>query len=300
LYQDGPVGECATMPERVELLGGAVDLVRRHEVMHFISDAVASDRKAIVGNQNLHSLYLSGKSATMSAFFAASDLIEIDSMPLIFWGRVLGLKLTRQHRCTYLDWRDRFWRLASDGGWRVFCLGAKTSVNKTALERLKREWPGVILDGHHGYFDRSDRGGENARVVDKINRFRPDVLLVGMGMPIQEAWIIENYGELASGVMLSVGAAFDYEAGAQPAAPRIYGDLGIEWLYRFAHEPRRLFHRYMIEPWSLFGLAARDIGRRLAEGRVDRRPPRPVFRDYALEGVEIDPSSVADDLQNAA
>jgi hypothetical protein len=101
--------------------------------------------------------------------------------------------------------------------------------------------------------------------------------------------------------MLSVGAAFDYEAGAQPAAPRIYGDLGIEWLYRFAHEPRRLFRRYMIEPWSLFALAARDIGRRLTERPAPARQLRqPVFRDYGIEDAEMAPPPVSEDLQNAA
>ncbi|HXQ47179.1 MAG TPA: WecB/TagA/CpsF family glycosyltransferase [Caulobacteraceae bacterium] len=288
------------MPDRVELLGGAVDLVNRDQVMDFISDTVALGRKAIVGNQNLHSLYLSQKSATMAAFFAASDLIEIDSMPLIFWGRALGLELSRQNRCTYLDWRDRFWRLAADQGWRVFCLGAAEPANRAALVRLRRQWPGVQLRGHHGYFDHRAHSLANADVVEEINRFRPDIILVGMGMPLQEAWIIENYAALVSGVVLSVGAAFDYEAGVQPAAPRIYGDLGIEWLYRFAHEPRRLFRRYMIEPWSLLGLAAGDVSRRLTERPVTRPLPRPVFRDYLLEDAAMGPPSVSDDLQNAA
>jgi len=288
------------MPDRVELLGGAVDLVNRDQVMDFISDTVALGRKGIVGNQNLHSLYLSQKSATMAAFFAASDLIEIDSMPLIFWGRALGLELSRQNRCTYLDWRDRFWRLAADQGWRVFCLGAAEPANRAALVRLRRQWPGVQLRGHHGYFDHRAHSLANADVVEEINRFRPDIILVGMGMPLQEAWIIENYAALVSGVVLSVGAAFDYEAGVQPAAPRIYGDLGIEWLYRFAHEPRRLFRRYMIEPWSLLGLAAGDVSRRLSQRPVARRPLRQVFRDYALDDAEMGPPSVSDDLQNAA
>ena len=271
------------MPDRVELLGGPVDLVNSDQVMDFISDAVATGRKAIVGNQNLHSLYLSRNSATMSAFFAAADLIEIDSMPLVFWGRLLGLRVTRANRCTYLDWRDRFWKHAADQGWRVFCLGAAQPANRAALARLRRQWPGVQLRGHHGYFDHCTNSLANAAVVGEINHFRPDVILVGMGMPLQETWIIENFAALISGVVLSVGAAFDYEAGIQRAAPRVYGDLGIEWLYRFAHEPRRLFRRYMIEPWSLFAPAIRDISKLI----VARGSLRPTFGDSAPDEAEI-------------
>ena len=261
------------MPDRIELLGGSVDLVKRPEVMDFITNAVATRRKAIVGNQNLHSLYLARRSRIMSAFFAASDLIEIDSMPLIFWARLLGLKLSRAHRCTYLDWRGEFWRLAADSGWRIFCLGATEAVNAAALERLQREWPGLLIAGHHGYFNQTASSRDNSGVVQQINLFRPDVILVGMGMPLQETWIIENYGALDSGVTLSIGAALDYEAGVQRAAPRIYGTLGLEWLYRLLHEPHRLFHRYLIEPWFLLPAAAADL----------LSPPRPHQAASALQ-----------------
>jgi N-acetylglucosaminyldiphosphoundecaprenol N-acetyl-beta-D-mannosaminyltransferase len=289
------------MPDRVELLGGAVDLVNQDGVMDFIADAVATGRKAIIGNQNLHSLYLCRKDPRMSAFFAAADLIEIDSMPLLFWGRVLGLDLSRAHRCTYLDWRDAFWRLASKRKWRVFCLGAAADANREAIVRLQREWPGVVLAGHDGYFDHSAGSRVNAAVVERINRFRPDILLVAMGMPLQEIWISENHDAIVSGVMLSVGAAFDYEAGAQRAAPRIYGDLGFEWLYRLAHEPRRLFYRYMIEPWSLVGLAARD----LRQGPVGRRTVRPrttrlVLEEHPIDIGDLETLSAPDDLRSAA
>ena len=78
-------------------------------------------------------------------------------------------------------------------------------------------------------------------------------------MPRQEAWIARNLAALPDCVILNVGAAFDYEAGVQRAAPRWMGRVGLEWLYRLAHDPRRLFRRYCVEPWSLAGPAARDV-----------------------------------------
>ncbi|HUZ13452.1 MAG TPA: WecB/TagA/CpsF family glycosyltransferase [Caulobacteraceae bacterium] len=282
------------MAHRARLLGGPVDVADHDEVIAFIAGAVGAGRKAIVGNQNLHSLCLSRTDAAMRDFFAAADLIEIDSMPLLQWGRLMGLRLSEAHRCTYLDWRERFWDLAARRRWRVFCLGAAAPTNAAALERLGRAFPGAVLGGRHGYFDHARGAHESRAVVAAINAFRPDVLLVGMGMPLQEKWIAEHYGDLVSGVVLSVGGAFDYEAGVQKPAPRIYGRLCLEWLYRLAHEPRRLGRRYLIEPWSLIGPAAEDLARAFR-----RRPARRPAFGYRL-AVGAEEAAAEDDLPRAA
>jgi N-acetylglucosaminyldiphosphoundecaprenol N-acetyl-beta-D-mannosaminyltransferase len=289
------------MVGRVQLLGGPVDLVSRSAVLRFIGRAAAAGRKAIIGNQNFHSLYLSRDNASLAAFFDAADLIEIDSTPLLFWANFLGMKLTREHRSTYLDWRDDFWRLASRNHWRVFCLGATADVNETAIARLSTQWPGAVIAGHDGYFDQRKDSAENAAIVAGVNAFRPDVLLVGMGMPLQETWIIENYAALDSGVMLSVGAAFDYEAGAQSPAPRVYGELGVEWLYRLVHEPRRLFGRYLIEPWFLLAPAIEDVKLWL-RGPPPSRRPRVAWRDApgSAEAAQTPRELAVRELQKAA
>ena len=96
----------------------------------------------------------------------------------------------------------------------------------------------------------------------QIAAWRPDVLFVGMGMPREEQWIARHYRHLPPCVVFPVGAAFDYEAGAVPTPPRWTGRLSVEWLYRFATEPRRLFTRFFVEPCSLIGPALADLGGR--------------------------------------
>ena len=91
--------------------------------------------------------------------------------------------------------------------------------------------------------------------------------MVGMGMPLQEIWALENRAALKRGVILTVGAAFDYEAGVQKAPPRWTGRLGVEWLARLIDQPRRLAFRYLVEPWSLIGPALGDIGAALGRRR---------------------------------
>ena len=83
--------------------------------------------------------------------------------------------------------------------------------------------------------------------------------MVGMGMPRQELWIHDNFDHLSTTVILPAGAAIDYIAGVVPTPPRWMGKVGLEWTFRLAAEPKRLRHRYLLEPWSVLGLLALDF-----------------------------------------
>jgi len=256
--------------ERFRALGGTMDLVKSTEVFHFVSGKIKAREKAIIANHNLHSLYLIQKDDEIREFFNKADLIEVDSMPLIFWARINGRPSRRFHRATYLDWRDEFWGQASEQGWRVFFLGGEPGVGEAARERILGQWPDIQLATHHGYFDMDVGSAENAAVVDEINAFAPDILLVGMGMPRQEVWIHRNDAQLSVCVSFTVGGAFDYEAGVQTPAPRWLGQFGVEWIYRLIIDPRRKFHRYCVEPFHLLLPALSDL--LAARGRQSQPP----------------------------
>ncbi|HZK99704.1 MAG TPA: WecB/TagA/CpsF family glycosyltransferase [Caulobacteraceae bacterium] len=258
--------QASTPPARVRLMGGSVDLVTGEEVLRFAAGRIAAGAKAIVANHNAHSLALMRRDPAMRDFYAMADVVEVDSMPLIAWGRLLGLRLEPRHRATYLDWREDFWRMARDGGWRVFYLGGAPGVAEAAAAAIARRWPEARIGVHQGFFDQDTASGENRAVVEAINAFAPDVIFVGLGMPLQERWIAANHAGLRQGVVFSVGGAFDYEAGVQLAPPRWAGRAGLEWLFRFAADPRRLFIRYFVEPWSLLAPAAGDLRRALGQG----------------------------------
>lgn len=257
-----PLAAKAFVPERLRLLGGEVDAVTAAEVMDFAARAIAAGRRAIVANHNLHSLALLRRAPQMRRFYQRADLIEADSTPLILWGRLLGRPIGREHRCTYLDWRELFWARAAQARWRVFYLGGEPGVAARGAEAIQARWPGAVIGVHHGRFDMTPGAQANHQVLAEIAAFAPQVLLVGMGMPRQEAWIEQNLEALPPCVAFPVGAAFDYEAGAIPTPPRWSGRLGLEWLFRLAAEPRRLAHRYLVEPWILVGPALGDVMRR--------------------------------------
>jgi len=256
---------------RLRLLGAEVDRITPTEMLAFAARSVREGRQVIVANHNAHSLYLAPRNAAMRALYAKADLIEIDSVPMILWGKLLGHQVSRDHRCNYLDFRDAFWDTAVAEGWRVFHLGCKPGVGEAAREAIVERHPGVTLGLRHGYFDVS--GAENEKVLAEIEAFKPDIILVGMSMPRQEAWIADNLSRLPNAVIYPIGAAFDYEAGMIATPPRWTGRLGIEWLYRLCCEPRRLFTRYVLEPWSLVPAMLGDLAR---APRLRRAPHAPL------------------------
>jgi N-acetylglucosaminyldiphosphoundecaprenol N-acetyl-beta-D-mannosaminyltransferase len=104
---------------------------------------------------------------------------------------------------------------------------------------------------HHGFFDTTPGSMESVAVLEAIRAFRPHILLVCMGMPRQEYWIQDNWERIHANAVLPMGAALDYWAGVIPTPPRWMGRMGLEWLCRLLSEPRRLWRRYLVEPWAL-------------------------------------------------
>jgi N-acetylglucosaminyldiphosphoundecaprenol N-acetyl-beta-D-mannosaminyltransferase len=261
-------------PNTARLLGETFDLVGPEGILNFAADRAARGMKGLVVNHNTHSLYLLDRNPEMRGAFDAADLVTLDSFPMLFWGKLLGRPFVRAHRSTYTDWRREFWDLANGKRWRVFYLGGEPGVAAAAREKLNAEWPGAVIGVHDGYFDMSEGSADNAAVLAEIEAFEPDIVLVGMGMPRQEVWIARNYAAIRRGVVFSIGAAFDYEAGVQPMPPRWISRAGFQWLYRLLRDPRRMASRYLVEPFALTGRALGD----LAETLRLKSPPAPQLR----------------------
>jgi N-acetylglucosaminyldiphosphoundecaprenol N-acetyl-beta-D-mannosaminyltransferase len=258
----------ARRPEaRIELLGGFMDLVKPVEVFHYAEGRIRAGEKCVIANHNLHSLYLLSRNARLADFFRLADLVQIDSAPLILWARLMGKPSRAFHRSTYLDWRDQFWAWTERNDFRVFFVGGRPGVAERAKARLKEQWPNVEIGVHHGYFDLNAGSSGSRAVIRQVRNFAPHILLVGLGMPAQESWILDHADKLPPCAMFTVGAAFDYEAGVQIACPRWLGRIGAEWLFRLATNPR-LARRYLIEPWCLLTPAIRDLARRMQEARA--------------------------------
>jgi N-acetylglucosaminyldiphosphoundecaprenol N-acetyl-beta-D-mannosaminyltransferase len=216
--------------------------------------------QVIIGHHNLRSIYLYHHDPKAKEFFdRAAKYIFIDGMPFLLWGWALGYSLRRENRLTGVDWMPPFMARAAADGWRVFYLGSKPGVAETGAQKFREQNPGLMIKTRHGYFEKDE---ENQAVIDMINAWSPDVLLVGMGMPRQEYWILDYHQRLNAKCIIPVGATMDYFAGVIPTPPRWMGRVGLEWLARLWAEPRRLARRYLIEPWFLLPYMMADLRKR--------------------------------------
>lgn len=236
------------------LLDTWVNALTQTDLNSLIEDIIGAECRCVVANHNLHSLYVYHHDRKMRRFYAAADYIHVDGMSMVALGRLCGLPLERSHRVTYADWIYSIMSEAARNRWRVFYLGSKPGVAEKGAGLLRQQYPGLQIETTHGYFDAWQESNENRAVVEKINRYRPHILMVGMSMPRQEHWILDNLQQLDANVVLPSGAAIDYVAGSVPTPPRWAGRWGLEWLFRLLAEPGRLGQRYLVEPWFILRL----------------------------------------------
>ena len=258
------MSEFGLPPERsrLEVLGVSVDALSLDEINEHLVRLVERRECAIIAHHNLHSIYIFHHDRRMREFFSQADVTHIDGMAVVWLARLLGHRAGRAHRVTYADWMASLIAEAERQHWRLFYLGSDRWVGERAAAQLRRCHPALQIATHHGYFDASPGSSENAAVLAYIRRHAPHVILVGMGMPRQEHWILDNIDEMDAAVILPCGAAMDYIAGTTPTPPRWAGALGLEWLFRLAAEPRRLWPRYLLEPWFILRILLTSLLRK--------------------------------------
>jgi N-acetylglucosaminyldiphosphoundecaprenol N-acetyl-beta-D-mannosaminyltransferase len=231
--------------DRVNVLGVPVDPLSVAELHGRILDVVREGGHALVLHANVHGLNLCYRDPELRAFFGSAPVVFCDGSGVVLGARILGRHLPR--RITYADWAWQLADFAEREELSLFFLGARPGVARKAADRLLARHPNLKLAGiRHGYFDQSAGTPENEAVMGEINAARPDVLLVGFGMPLQERWLMRNWDRIDARVALTGGAIFDYVSGELKRGPRLLTDNGFEWLARLLVEPGRLWRRYVI------------------------------------------------------
>jgi len=192
---------------------------------------------------NAHVLNQSRANPALREALEQADLVYCDGYGVRLAAKALDAEIP--HRMTGADWIYGLAALCELGGQSVYLLGAEPGVTAEAARRLDRWYPRLRIAGtHHGYFDIGS--AHDDRVVEDINARKPDIVLVGMGTPKQELWVAENAARLETDVVWTVGALFDYVSGRVPRAPRWLADNGLEWIFRLAIEPQRMWRRYLL------------------------------------------------------
>lgn len=238
-----------------------------------VLDRPAPDGPVVIANLNLHGLYLALTEPGFAAFCRGADYVVVDGWPIWLWARLrLGSRVNRRHRVGSSDWVGKI--IEADRAMRVVAVAGRPESARLATRAVRGRCHALDWVGFDGYDNRPQT--DDAAAVELPEAIeRGCLVLVGMGMPVQEAWIEQNRSLLAGCYVANVGGCIDYLSGAQRLAPRWLGPLGLEWLFRLCCDPRRLWHRYLIEPFHLAYLLGKARFRhQLTVLKSGRRAPR--------------------------
>jgi len=230
-------------PPRAEILGVPLAVSDYEQVMDWMDAVVACGARGYLTAAAVN-LVMSAREepATMAAVLGATLAVP-DGMPLVWALRALGH--ARATRVYGPDLMLGFCARAAASGTPMYLYGGR---DEGALElltaRLRERFPGLRIAGGFSPPFRELTQAEEQRVVADIDASGAQVVWVGTGQPKQERWMHRMRPELQAPLLVGVGAAFDFHAGLVPQAPRWMQRAGLEWSYRLAREPRRLWRRY--------------------------------------------------------
>lgn len=250
------------LPATVAVLGVDLALTDYESTLDWMDGTIAAREQGYIAVAATHTVMATAEDPELEAAVAGSSLTVPDGQPLVWAMNALGHNLSS--RVYGPELMDRACARAASAGHRVYLYGGRDD-DETALYQLtlalRRRHPGIqIVGGYRPQF-RTLSVAEQRDVAAEINRARPDVVWVGIGVPLQEKWMATMRDQLDAAVLVGVGAAFDFHAGLVKQAPPWMQDLGLEWLFRLLQEPRRLWRRYLhYNPRFVYGFA-RQYGR---------------------------------------
>jgi N-acetylglucosaminyldiphosphoundecaprenol N-acetyl-beta-D-mannosaminyltransferase len=241
---DGPL-EAANDEEirtRIPVLGMPIDVATWRETLNRIAHWVRRGEQRIVVTCNVHSIVTARKDPVLKAAIEDADLCTADGMPVAWF-----LSLLRRRRQERIAGPDLMWHYCGEAagrGEKIFLFGSTPRTLALLEQRLQRDFPGLQVVGRL-----APPWGEwppelEADFLERINDSGAQVVFVGLGCPKQELWMARQRG-LVKGVMIGVGAAFDFHAGTVRRAPLWMQKSGLEWAWRLWREPRRLVGRYL-------------------------------------------------------
>lgn len=228
--------------QQLNILGIKVTAATMADIHSEMDRIIAGGGPGFVLSANAHAVNLARSRPWLAAFFKAADLVHVDGGGIILGARLLGHNISE--RITWADWVWPLARHIAANQYRLYLLGGPPGLTDQAAERLQTAVPGLRIVGtHHGYFQK--QGTENYAIIDAINKTRPDILWLGMGMPLQEQWLKNNYPKLRVKLHMICGAAFKHMAGRLVRAPKWMCDFHLEWLYLLLQDPKRGAIRYL-------------------------------------------------------
>lgn len=227
--------------QRIRLFDVPVDVTTLPDLLQEVESILLLKQRSKIMYLNINCMNYAYNNPRYRKTLNEADVVYCDGAGIVLGARLMGIYLPG--RMTGADWIYDLCELCERKGYSLFFLGGEPGIAEKAKEVLIKRFSKLLIIGtHHGYFTKND----NDILIFKINKLRPDILLVGLGTPLQEFWIDENFHKLNVPVVWAVGAVMDFVSGKLPRAPKWMLNNGLEWLFRLLIEPSRMWKRYII------------------------------------------------------
>ncbi|WP_205756179.1 WecB/TagA/CpsF family glycosyltransferase [Labrenzia sp. 011] len=239
----------STRPQAATVLGGLpiANIGMRETAEQFVRlarEARSGDRLPYYSTSaNGQVIAMAAKDQDFRKLLLRADQIHADGMPMVLLSRHVASNALSERVAT-TDLVHAVADKAESAGLSFYFLGAHEEVNKLAVDRMQALYPKLKFAGRgNGYFSHD----QEKAVVEEINRLKPDILWVGLGVPREQEFVVRNLHRLHGvGVIKTSGGLFDFLSGKNSRAPQWMQKCGLEWLYRTILEPRRLARRYLV------------------------------------------------------
>lgn len=244
----------------IRVLGVRVHMVQIPDVVE-VMEGWIEERQGChyIAATGMHGVMEAHKHLDFKAILNSAALFIPDGISLVWIARWRGFQLKK--RVCGSDLMVEFCRLNSPKGYRHFFYGDTDNTLQHLSAKLREQIPSLDVVGTYSPPFRPLTVEEDADVVRMINEAEPDVLWIGLGCPKQERWMFEHREKLNVPVIVGVGAAFKFLSGRTKRAPVWVGDHGLEWVWRFLHDPRRVWRRVLIDGPRFACLVALELSR---------------------------------------
>lgn len=209
-----------------------------------IRDLIQTGETGYITYSNVHVVVTSRKDEALRNALQHAQLVSPDGMPLAVVGKMVGARCMA--KCSGPDMMDLVLKMGVPLGYTHYFFGSLPETLTQLAEKLNERYPGIQIAGMYSPPFRPMTAEEDEALVAEINRISPDFIWVGLGAPKQELWMYQHREAFHKGLMMGVGAAFDFHAGTLKRAPEWMQRSGLEWFYRLIKEPGRLWKRYFV------------------------------------------------------
>ena len=240
LKETGTAARTRIKALRIYLLGVPLNTFDMNETLDIACQAMAKRERLQHVAINVAKLVNMSKDPTLKRDVEESDLISIDGVGIVWGCRLLGLPV--KERVAGIDLMENLLAICEREKFRPFFLGARQDVLEKAIREILNRHPKLEIAGYrNGYFTTE----EEKHVVDEIKSVKSDCLFIAMSSPKKENFLHNYRDELDVPFLMGIGGSLDVIAGQVRRAPLWMQKTGLEWLFRLAQEPRRMWRRYV-------------------------------------------------------